>query len=111
MRRPLQVAFALVGWYLIIPPTTQQNTADLHAPLSEWVSSGSFDTSGACEDVLRIIKKKRVRTAKADAVSGRQDRGGEGPSLADWMAGRRETDDLKPIDTSHRKDDGESPGR
>ena len=27
------------------------------------------------------------------------------------MAGRRETDDLKPIDRSRRKDDGESPGR
>jgi hypothetical protein len=27
------------------------------------------------------------------------------------MAGRRETNDLKPIDKSHRKDDSESPGR
>jgi hypothetical protein len=27
------------------------------------------------------------------------------------MAGRRETNDLKPIDQGHRKDDSESPGR
>ena len=58
-----------------------------------------------------ILKVTLVRPAKADAFSGRQSRRGKSQSLAAWMAGRRETDDLKPIDKSHRKDDGESPGR
>ena len=52
-----------------------------------------------------------VRPANADAFSGRQSRRGKSQSLVARMAGRRETDDLKPIDKSHRKDDSESPGR
>jgi len=59
-------------------------------------------------DKLKVLL---VRPANADAFSGRQSRRGKSQSLAAWMAGRRETDDLKPIDKSHRKDDGESPGR
>ena len=57
------------------------------------------------------IKVLLVRPAKADAFSGRQSRRGKSQSLVARMAGRRETDDLKPIDKSHRKDDSESPGR
>jgi hypothetical protein len=57
------------------------------------------------------IKALLVRPANADAFSGRQSRQGKSQSLVAWMAGRRETNDLKPIDKSHREDDSESPGR
>jgi hypothetical protein len=39
-----------------------------------------------------------VRPAKADAFSGSQSRQGKSQSLVAWMAGRRETECLKPID-------------
>ena len=42
--------------------------------------------------------KLHVRPAKAGAFSGRQSHRGKSQSLAARMAGRRETDDLKPID-------------
>ena len=69
---------------------------------------GAASAAGLAVETLKVLL---VRPAKADAFSGRQSRRGKSQSLAAWMAGRRETDDLKPIDKSHRKDDGESPGR
>jgi hypothetical protein len=39
-----------------------------------------------------------VRPAKADAFSGSQSRQGKSQSLVAWMAGRKETESLKPID-------------
>src|ERR1700731_124384 len=57
------------------------------------------------------IKVLLVRPANADAFSGRQSRRGKSQSLVAWMAGRRETDDLKPKDRSRGEGDGESPGR
>jgi len=75
-------------------------------------SLGTARTDAFLEDFeSHQLKVLLVRPAKADAFSGRQSRRGKSQSLAAWMAGRRETDDLKPIDKSHRKDDGESPGR
>jgi hypothetical protein len=41
-----------------------------------------------------------VRPAKAGAFSGGQTRRGKSQSPVAWMAGRRENDDLKPIDTA-----------
>ena len=64
--------------------------------------------AGQAFEKLKVLV---VRPAKADAFSGRQSRRGKSQSLVARMAGRRETDDLKPIDKSHRKDDSESPGR
>ena len=46
-------------------------------------------------DKLKVLL---VRPANADAFSGRQSRRGKSQSLVARMAGRRETDDLKPID-------------
>jgi len=50
-------ALALVGWYLLIAPTTAQNQADLQAPLSKWLNAGSFDSASGCEAIRRRITK------------------------------------------------------
>ncbi|MGO9056161.1 MAG: hypothetical protein ACLQU2_02055 [Candidatus Binataceae bacterium] len=50
-------ALALVGWYLLISPTTDQNQADLEAPLSKWQNAGSFDSASDCEAIRRRVTK------------------------------------------------------
>jgi len=46
-------ALALVGWYLIAPPTKQSPTSgavslDVSAPLAKWQRIDSFDTAAEC---------------------------------------------------------------
>jgi hypothetical protein len=41
-------ALALVGWYLMVPPTTHE-ILDIKAPLSQWVYEGAFDKADDCE--------------------------------------------------------------
>ena len=53
--------------------------------------------AGLCADSL---VEGLVRPAKAGAFSGGQTRRGKSQSPVAWMAGRRENDDLKPIDTA-----------
>jgi hypothetical protein len=52
-------ALALVGWYLMYPPTTprpdHRNLTD--APLAEWKSGKSFDTAKECEAARLRVKK------------------------------------------------------
>jgi hypothetical protein len=44
-------ALALVGWYLMTPPTSKDKIhADL--PLSQWKKLQSFDTESQCQDAL-----------------------------------------------------------
>ena len=52
-----------------------------------------------------------VRPAKAGVFSGRQAHRGRNQSPVAWMAGRRETEDLKPIDRAIFGMVRESPGR
>jgi hypothetical protein len=47
-------ALALMGWYLIVPPTTRiwwvgPQRTDNAAQLSQWTIQQSFDKSGTCE--------------------------------------------------------------
>jgi len=44
-------ALALVGWYLMIPPST-----DKQAALRQWELVASYDSASACEDGLRDSK-------------------------------------------------------
>jgi hypothetical protein len=44
-------ALALVGWYLLLPPTTDRGKPLLDAPLSKWEMDRSNDTSKECEAV------------------------------------------------------------
>ena len=59
-------------------------------------SHSTISFSGEPDEVK--VSRPVVRPAKADVFSGRQSRRGKSQSPVAWMAGRRETDDLKPID-------------
>jgi hypothetical protein len=44
-------ALALVGWYLMLPPTHLSNghlVGDTKTPFSDWTTLGSFDTAHEC---------------------------------------------------------------
>jgi hypothetical protein len=42
------VAIALVGWYVLVPPTTEDLALDLKAPLSQWIKPKSFEGLHDC---------------------------------------------------------------
>jgi hypothetical protein len=56
-------AFALMGWYLLIPPVFSamgdhpRAFNDLSAPINKWDIQGSFDSEANCEK-----EKQRIRT-------------------------------------------------
>jgi hypothetical protein len=51
-------ALALVGWYLMIPPTRGAPAEILyHAPLSRWEVSDQYDGKVECENSLKEIVK------------------------------------------------------
>lgn len=53
-------AFALVGWYLMLPPLADYringkhvaSLRDTSAPFSKWTTLDSFDTAAECEKAL-----------------------------------------------------------
>ena len=56
------IAFALFGWYLIIPPLDQIQTKEPEkAPFVTWTISQSFDSARECE---RAKKALVARTSK-----------------------------------------------
>jgi hypothetical protein len=52
MKPRYATAFALLGWYLMMPPPsrTQPFGRNTEAPIAEWEIMQSFDTADACED-------------------------------------------------------------
>jgi len=45
-------ALALVGWYLMVPPYTENVfRCDLNAPLTKWRHFKSLDSESACKDL------------------------------------------------------------
>jgi hypothetical protein len=65
-------ALALVGWYLITAPLTDDSRADLGAPLSTWHVWRRFDSVQECEKM-----RKTVRGAGEPAESSEQYRSPE----------------------------------
>jgi hypothetical protein len=56
-------ALALMGWYLIVPPTTKiwwfgPERSDNSAQLSRWTIEQSFDKAGVCEAARLAIQQK-----------------------------------------------------
>jgi hypothetical protein len=56
------VALALMGWYLIVPPTTRiwwfgPERSDNGAQLSRWTIEQSFDKAGVCEAARRATEQ------------------------------------------------------
>ena len=78
-------AFALVGWYLMMPPDSAKipHEVDAEAPLSRWIVVTTFDTDDDCEKVLAGVQKteqdpieldktgKRARLQKHDEALGK----------------------------------------
>ena len=51
MKQRHAVALVLVGWYLMVPPTTDNTVnVDPSVPLPKWVVLRAFDTAAACND-------------------------------------------------------------
>jgi hypothetical protein len=46
------VALALVGWYLMVPPSTLPPGVAYKEPLSKWQIVRGFDTADDCRDFL-----------------------------------------------------------
>jgi len=42
-------ALALVGWYIVLPPTGSDRRAQKRAPLSRWYIFSNFETKEQCE--------------------------------------------------------------
>jgi len=59
-------ALALVGWYLMMPPSVCPSDPrsmrpcflDPSLPLNQWNRDGYFDSADACDDRLNIIKRQ-----------------------------------------------------
>ena len=74
-----------------------------------WERCGGEEAVGETQNLpfqLSLCVQRRLTRSAGDSPAKVKAR-----SLVAWMAGRRETNDLKPIDKGHRKDDCESPGR
>jgi len=56
-------ALALVGWYLMLPPSTSMYTFDAKAPISKWIDFMTYDSSLQCEAALTDYRNKVNRNA------------------------------------------------
>ena len=56
-------ALALVGWYLMLPPTVDRDRAFIYAPLSEWKLIEKFDSEGACEQMRTKLVERMPDSA------------------------------------------------
>jgi hypothetical protein len=68
-------ALALMGWYLIVPPTTRMwwfgpEHSDNAAQLSRWTIKQSFDKAGGCEAARLAVQQKSGDSAvgKGNAI-------------------------------------------
>ena len=61
MNLPHTAALALVGWYLMMPPSMRDRPLeepripDLSAPLAQWTIRFSYDSAGDCERGLSVL--------------------------------------------------------
>jgi hypothetical protein len=76
MKQRHAVAFALVGWYLMVPPSKDASHIDPSVPLPKWVVLRAFDTAAACNDgqdqlryrVSRLNLQIPVESAASEAA-------------------------------------------
>jgi hypothetical protein len=66
-------ALALMGWYLIVPPTTRiwwvgPERSDRSAQLSKWKVEQSFDKAQVCESA-RLANQQQSANANAVCVA------------------------------------------
>jgi len=57
MRLSHRAAYALAGWFIILPPLLTSGQRGANAPLYEWKRVDQFDTESACRQTLaKLIK-------------------------------------------------------
>lgn len=60
-------AIALVGWYLMLPPSGSSPagviSVRIDAPMSEWSNFAAYDTASACEKERLAYQSQRLNTA------------------------------------------------
>ena len=56
-------ALALVGWYLMVPPSPSVYTVDTKAPISKWIDFVTYESARQCEDGLADFRAKANRDA------------------------------------------------
>lgn len=59
MKIPHSVALALVGWYLMVPPDSNDKAAAIataNYDYSQWETIDSFDSAADCQSVLRGVR-------------------------------------------------------
>ena len=59
-------ALALVGLYLLTPPSGAGKKFDVNAPLANWIQNGSYDSAASCEAVHAKLSRAAVRGVSAD---------------------------------------------
>jgi len=71
MRALHPIALALVGWYLLLPPTSPDfPMGNVDAPLSEWLKRPTtYRDKAECEHVLD--KQRRLKNAKNRQIAVR----------------------------------------
>ena len=55
--------FALVGWYLMLPPPAPSGKRLVNDPLLNWELIDTFESESACENMLAELIKRIPRTA------------------------------------------------
>jgi hypothetical protein len=63
-------ALALVGWYLMLPPTIDPLDMPVNsdAPISKWSHYGSFDSATECESNIQYLHQKAMKFTRAQRV-------------------------------------------
>jgi hypothetical protein len=66
MKIPLAAAFALAGWYLIVPARLSEwpSTYDLNAPLNQWKQVDSYDSAAECSEGKKKLSQTMVWTVQ-----------------------------------------------
>src|ERR1700730_16572314 len=57
-------AFALVSWYLMIPPLNSAGSPDDASPLTSWHNEKSFDSARQCEDGKVTVLEREIEALK-----------------------------------------------
>ena len=91
MKQRHAAALALVGWYLMVPPTEDANRVDPSVPLPKWVVLRAFDTADACNEAQdrpryrtsRLNLQIPVASAASEAVEFSQCIASDDPRLQD----------------------------
>jgi len=59
-------ALALVGWYLMMPPSTSSGRIQKDAPLSRWYIFTTFETKKECEKARQFSSGLSICVASDD---------------------------------------------